>query len=246
MDVSIENRFPEDFRCLIAMPDPAANKRMANALNDIGIANVYQADTMQGLLACVRSELPHVAIIHALLPGADDKTLAKSLSAMALYRYPAMIYAYPGGMPMPDGNHLSTSPDAKTLSDVLSSAWPLPVNAELFSRAEALISHMGINDCPARNYLSCAIALCVQDGERLQNLSKQLMTEVADAYCVTPRRAADAIRRAIDRLWMTGDIDKLYAFFGNTIDDRRGKPTMSAMIATAAQLIRLREDLKIP
>ena len=48
----------------------------------------------------------------------------------------------------------------------------------------------------------------------------------------------DGLRRAIDAAWTTGNSDRQYAMFGNTIDARRGKPTTAALLATAAELLR--------
>lgn len=48
----------------------------------------------------------------------------------------------------------------------------------------------------------------------------------------------DGLRRAIDAAWTTGNSDRQYAMFGNTIDARRGKPTTASLLATAAELLR--------
>ena len=54
------------------------------------------------------------------------------------------------------------------------------------------------------------------------------------------------MRRAVDRAWTTGNIEAQFAYFGNTIDADRGKPTLSALIATAAEGLKLSADSDIP
>jgi hypothetical protein len=53
------------------------------------------------------------------------------------------------------------------------------------------------------------------------------------------------MRRAVDRAFLSGDIEKQYSLFQNTIEEARGKPTLSALLARVAEILRYGEDEKL-
>ena len=51
------------------------------------------------------------------------------------------------------------------------------------------------------------------------------------------------VRHAIETAWLKGDMERQYALFGNTVDEKRGKPTNSEFIARVTEALRLEANL---
>ena len=92
-------------------------------------------------------------------------------------------------------------------------------------------------------YLRTAILMAIQDSEIINSVTKILYPTVAKQYQTTSSRVERAIRHAIEVAWDRGDLDTLNAYFGYTIQNDRGKPTNSEIIAMIADNLRLTNKL---
>lgn len=90
------------------------------------------------------------------------------------------------------------------------------------------------------NYLREAIALCIQDKEFINSITKMLYPTVARNYQTTSSRVERAIRHAIEVAWNRGREEILNSIFGYTIDTNKGKPTNGEFIAMISDSIRLK------
>ena len=89
-------------------------------------------------------------------------------------------------------------------------------------------------------YLRTAILMTVSDSDIINSVTKVLYPSVAKKYSTTTSRVERAIRHAIEVAWDRGDIDTLNSYFGDTIQNHRGKPTTSEFIAMIADNLRLK------
>ena len=88
-------------------------------------------------------------------------------------------------------------------------------------------------------YLRDAIMMSVEDMEMLNSITKILYPTIAKKHQTTPSRVERAIRHTIEVSWSRGKMDTIYALFGYTVSNGKGKPTNSEFIALIADKIRL-------
>ncbi|MBQ3079090.1 MAG: sporulation initiation factor Spo0A C-terminal domain-containing protein [Clostridia bacterium] len=233
-------------KILVSAPGKEMYLNISSVLSRIQRPSFLPVKNIGELLSSLDGVLPDILIIHALIPGLDERNISLQIEKLPLYKYPAVILAYPDKLPRGYPFSISTRANEEELLSAIRSVYPVPVRKSIILRAERLLENMGIPECPSRRYLSYAVAMAVNDGENARRLSKAVYPEIGRAFGVSPRRIDNAMRRLIDKAWMTGDIEKQYSYFGNTIDDMRGKPTLSALIALSADIIRIGEDEKAP
>jgi len=228
--------------CLIALPDRGDALLLSRCLRAIGAGSVKTADRLASLIEAIPRELPDLVIPGVLLPGLDVNEFPKTIAGMGLYKYPAILFACPSGVKDAPEMCIRTPASEESLAQAVNRAYPPQVLKAHVLRAHALLENMGIAGERALSYLSYAAAIAVRNGDSARRLSFEILPEISREFGVSQRSAADAMRRAIDKAWTTGDIEKQYAFFGNTIDETRGKPTVSALIAMTAEVIRLSRE----
>ena len=116
--------------------------------------------------------------------------------------------------------------------------------SDLESQVTEIIHRIGV---PAHitgyQYLRTAIMMTIEDNDLINAVTKVLYPAVAKKYQTTSSRVERAIRHAIEVAWDRGDIDTLNAFFGYTIQNERGKPTNSEVIAMIADNMRLKNKI---
>jgi len=88
-------------------------------------------------------------------------------------------------------------------------------------------------------YLVTAIGIACRSRSFFRAMTTVVYPETARLHEATKERVERCIRHAIDAAWMKGDMERQYAYFGNTIDDSRGKPTNSEFIARVTEALRL-------
>ena len=91
-------------------------------------------------------------------------------------------------------------------------------------------------------YLRDGIMMVVNNIEVINQITKQLYSDLAKKYKTTPSRVERAIRHAIEVAWNRGQIETVENIFGYTVNSNKGKPTNSEFIAMIADKLRL--DLK--
>lgn len=114
-------------------------------------------------------------------------------------------------------------------------------SAGIFEKISELLDTLGI---PANllgyEYLRYAVFAAVQDRECLRGITKRLYPDIAKHYSTTAPRVERAIRHAIDVSCTRGDPKILQDHFGNAINPNSGKPTNTAFISKAADIVRRR------
>ena len=246
--------------CVIAHPDSGAAVGLAETARAAGLTVLGTADSRRGLRGLILDARPRIAFLHALMPGVCADEADDWLDSLPVSRRPAAVFLVPQSLsaaqkavlcPVSGFTAAQTAefrglfpcipllPTPEEMKTACAAALPLPVREAGLARAEALLSRMGVRNAPARRYLAYAVGLSLDDADAARSLSGYVLPEIARAFGVPPRRAEDAMRRAVDRAWTTGNIEAQYAFFGNTINAEKGKPTLSALIATAAEALRL-------
>lgn len=71
------------------------------------------------------------------------------------------------------------------------------------------------------------------------SVTKELYPMIAKRNNTTSNRVERAIRHAIEVAWNRGNVEKINAMFGFTVDPNRGKPTNSEFVKTLVDNIRL-------
>ncbi len=195
-----------------------------------------------GALNAAARLLPRLILVHALAAGLDASAAAAQVDRLRLSRRPAIVYLVPSYLPERMTRDMrprvDAQPDADTLRACVAETLPLPVRPEDEARAERLLAEMNIAPGENRRRLAYAVALVLNDAANARRLKRLVYPAVAGHFYTTPRRVEDGLRRAIDAAWTTGDSERQYALFGNTIDASRGKPTTASLLATAAELLR--------
>ncbi len=87
-------------------------------------------------------------------------------------------------------------------------------------------------------YLRYAVGLAVKDENLLDVITTGLYPAVAEQFNTTSYRVERAIRHAIELTWDRGSLDVLMQYFGNTISNKKGKPTNGEFIARLVNIIR--------
>ena len=232
--------------CILIHPDPSARETLVGIFASTGLTVSAVCADWTGALDAAARVLPEMIFVHALAAGLDAGTATAQVDRLRLSRRPAIVYLVPSYLPerMTRGMRprVDAHPDAETIRARVAETLPLPVRPEDEARAERLLAQMDIAPGENRRRLAYAVALVLNDAANAGRLKHSVYPAVAERFHTTPRRVEDGLRRAIDAAWTTGNSDRQYAMFGNTIDARRGKPTTAALLATAAELLRQEVD----
>ena len=86
-------------------------------------------------------------------------------------------------------------------------------------------------------YIRKAIKLCLYDNSYSYNITKMLYPEIAKQCDTTASRAERAIRHAIEKACLIGNLELQQNIFGHTISPNKGKPTNSEFIAAVVEYI---------
>lgn len=89
------------------------------------------------------------------------------------------------------------------------------------------------------HYLLYAIKLAVNDLVILDSITKRLYPMVASQYNTTPQRVERSMRHAIESSFRRGSLQMLEEMFGNSINEKNGKPSNSEFVALMANRIRI-------
>ena len=92
-------------------------------------------------------------------------------------------------------------------------------------------------------YLREAIMMVVNDINEINQITKSLYPKIAFKYNTIPSRVERAIRHAIEVAWGRGSPERFITIFGNTISDRKGKPTNVEFIAMISDKLRLESNI---
>ena len=221
---------------------------LPQALDAAGYELAGRATDAASLLRLLREVQPDLAACDAILPGTDGAALARRIRAAKLNVQPAILLLVPRGLRLPGAGDLpglgaaalSTPAGADALARALTAAGalPIPLPKDKAARLEALMDALGVPEHPGRACLRSAVALAWADRRRLGALRRDLYPAAAREAALSPEQCERAIRHVIDSAFRTGEIDQQHRIFGDTIDARRGKPTVGEMIAQLAEELR--------
>ena len=233
--------------CLIALPDANGASPLTKVLLSLGMEIAGTVSTIPELHDFLLRRECDFVFASIFLPMLPIEGIESGLLSLPLYKRPACLYFAPenaGEMMLNAYSPLITLPtDEKTLYEKLQKIYPVRVRDEDTERAEQILFRMGFEDVPARKYLAYASALSANDINAVRQLKKSIYPELSKAFGVTDRRIADNMRRVIDKTFLSGDIESQYSMFGSSIDETRGKPTVSQLIALVGEMIRMNKGL---
>lgn len=207
-----------------------------------------------GVLALKRAlcDAPDVLVADAVLPSLDGVGLIEALKETLGDGMPRVIGGSVGGFASKALERAGACcrlcipwrvPElAQALDAVIEEMenridWEGAQNA--YDQARRILSFMGMSEkLRGYTYLAWAGALSGENEERLYAIGDKLYAPIARHEHATPQAVERLIRHAVERTTDTVGETGIYAFFGNTIDPMRGKPTNAQMIAMLAQRIR--------
>lgn len=89
-------------------------------------------------------------------------------------------------------------------------------------------------------YTKTAMMLIAEDEGYLHNITKRLYPTIADKYNTTSTRAERAIRHAIEKTYLDGDIEEITEMLG-VANYRKGKPTNSEFLGAFYEFLKYEE-----
>jgi len=213
------------------------------------------AESVEEAFRLQESVLADALVCKMALPGGDGLTLIDRLRGSRMPSMPACIVLVHKGMERfgelavkhgaceampypPDREALFRKLSFLTIGDRLN---PLFADGE---KVRTLLRFLGfLPHLKGYYYLADAVLLVARSQKYSRELATVVYPEVAKRYGATPEAVERAVRNAIDVAWLRGQTDIQYAFFGNTIDEERGKPTNGALIARLAEALRMEDEL---
>ena len=109
----------------------------------------------------------------------------------------------------------------------------------LDERISVTLQQLGMTcDIKGYRYVRTAITMLYEDSNLFGLITKELYPMVAKAHKTTSSRVERAIRHAIERTWLKGNIDFIHELFSYTVCYIKGKPTNSQFIALLAEKLR--------
>lgn len=110
-------------------------------------------------------------------------------------------------------------------------------NCSSQSRIERLLSRIGMpSHLKGYQYLKTALAICLEDMEELDGITKKLYPAVARKHKTTAEKVEHAIRHAIESAWKRGDEKVHKSLFGYCQTEGK-RPTNSEFIARMADYL---------
>lgn len=196
---------------------------------------------------------PDVLVVDAVLPQLDGVGVIKRMQGMLGDRMPEVI----GGSVLSFSDEAFRRLGAQHLASVPWSAEQLcRIIEEIISRkdtridweqaqsgvlrAQELLRNIGMNErLSGFTYLAWAAALAGMHEDWLYAVRDRLYIPVAERFHTTPQSVERLIRHAVERTADTVGAERIYTFFGNTIDPMRGKPTNAQIIGMLGERIRV-------
>lgn len=223
-----------------AVPNEAA--RMREMLVRAGFSETICVFDGRSLLKEAQARLTDLILADALLPGVNAWDVQKRLYSMPLTVYPIVLIANAPGAPPENAtccvlkSPLSESELLGRLGGASPQRRPIPLEKRVL--AERMLDAIGIPEHCGRLYLLRAIELAWLDARWVKQLTTRLYPAVAEEFGVDRRHVERSMRHVIDVAWRGDAMDAQYKLFGDTIDARRGSPTLGEMIARIADILR--------
>ena len=207
------------------------------------------------LVESVAREEPDALLLNAALFGLDITPVLRAVRAMALSKSPAVVALFPGapedamrragnlGAVCLGGGELTPELIVQRCEG-LSLSDRLPLSFAEPSRVQAMLRALSVSErVSGFRYLAGAVALCARDQRCFRQMTRLIYPLIGQKYSVSASSVERLIRHAIESAWLKGDMEKQYALFGNTVDEKRGKPTNSEFIARVTEALRLEANV---
>lgn len=240
---------------LCAMRDQDVVRRLQRELEDERNCCIRHAACGEAALEEARREEPDIMVIDALLPKIDGLGVIDRLRAQQGDRMPRII----GGSMMTFSDEGFSRRGVRVvlrmpweyarlrgalmdqMEEIRSGVdWQRAQPA--YERANALLDALGMHAMlKGRAYLAWAAALVYRREARRDAVGKRLYVPIAERFGTTPQSVERLIRHAVESTMNTARLEAVYAFFGNSIDPTRGKPTNAQSISALAQHLRVQE-----
>lgn len=105
------------------------------------------------------------------------------------------------------------------------------------------LTYCGVaNSSNGYRYLQTAICAGLKDQKNLYDITKYLYPEIAKIYHVEPQCIERSMRNSIENAWKKDNGETIKGFFGNSMRRKDKKPSNSAFIAQAVDVINLYGD----
>lgn len=128
------------------------------------------------------------------------------------------------------------------MKELLRLADYVPGNADgAEAHARRVLTQIGVPEqILGRGYILRAVLLTVEDSRAVKGATKSggLYQKIAEEFDTTAIRVERAIRHGIETAWNRCDMDVVMAYFGNTVDPCKGKPTNLEFISRVASVVR--------
>ncbi len=228
---------------LLASSDRASASLLTDALRALKIEVAgYSSSLPETHDFLIRRECDFV-FASIFLPMLPASGIEEGIYSLPLYKKPAVLYfagENTSSLMLSAFSPVVTLPvKAEDLKAKLLAVYPVRVRDKDVQKAEEILSGMGFSPVPARKYLSYACALSANDINAARNLKRTIYPAAANAFGIKDMQIADAMRRLIDKTFLSGDIENQYKLFGSSIDETRGKPTVSQLLALVGEMIRM-------
>ena len=199
----------------------------------------------------VAREEPDILLLNAVIFSLDAASAVKAVRAMALTRTPALLALFPGAPE--EAMRRAAQSGAICLcgaelnaEDILSRCEGLTLTDRLMpdfatpARVQAVLRALGVSEkVSGFRYLTDAVGLCARDQRCFRRMTRLIYPQIGQKYNTGAASVERLIRHAIESAWLRGDMERQYALFGNTVDERRGKPTNGEFIARVTEALRL-------
>lgn len=120
----------------------------------------------------------------------------------------------------------------------------VPGTSDIERMAQDTLTMLGVpSNLLGYRFLTIGLTMLVFNPGLAHNITKGLYPEIAERYgSTTKSRVERGIRHAIEVAWNNADTDDLNEYFGRSVSYYKGKPTNSAFMTRAADLLRRKLD----
>lgn len=228
-------------RAIVASALPEEAKALSIALAEAGFSETICVCDGLSAVRQAKAKLTDAIIADAALPVMDGIALAQRIPELSLNVYPAVVLLAAKGMCLKTSACMLEKPvRVDQLAAAVASLCPerRAVPEEKRVCARRILDSVGIPEHCGREYLLRAIEMAWLDARLVKALSKRVYPAVAEQFGAEEKHVARAMRHVIDAAWRGGEMEAQYKIFGDTIDAKRGSPTLSEMIARIADILR--------
>ena len=239
-------------RVLIAAADPAERMRLSGILSEGGFMSSSCADGRE-IADMLRATRSGILLTQLTLRAADAISVLRALHAERLPITPAaIVLAHAGMEPFArealDAGACRVLPSRSAREEIQAACRGVTPEDRLYGvrgRERDIASLLGEMGFPEEHLgtlcLQTALLYTLSDDRLLKDLAHGLYPIVARVRGTDPSRVERSIRHAIEASAASGQYERQYAIFGNTIDEKRGKPTNGGMLARATEYLRAKE-----